>query len=45
MGALWMNNEIEKAGDLMTNIAKATRRIFPEKDTRRSLITYSEHEQ
>ena len=31
MGALWMNNEIERAGDLMTNIAKATRRIFPEK--------------
>ncbi len=26
--ALWMNSEIERSGDLMTNIAKATRRIY-----------------
>jgi len=26
--ALWMNSEIERSGDLMTNIAKATRRVY-----------------
>lgn len=26
--ALWLNSEIERSGDLMTNIAKATRRIY-----------------
>ena len=26
--ALWMNSEIERSGDLMTNIAKATRRMY-----------------
>lgn len=28
MTALWLNSEIERSGDLMTNIAKATRRIY-----------------
>lgn len=28
MTALWLNAEIERSGDLMTNIAKATRRIY-----------------
>lgn len=26
--ALWLNSEIERSGDLMTNIAKATRRVY-----------------
>lgn len=28
MSALWLNGEIERSGDLMSNIAKATRRIY-----------------
>lgn len=28
MSALWLNSEIERSGDLMCNIAKATRRIY-----------------
>jgi phosphate transport system protein len=28
MTALWLNSEIERSGDLMSNIAKATRRIY-----------------
>lgn len=28
VSALWLNSEIERSGDLMSNIAKATRRIY-----------------